>query len=218
MQSPLDFHNHNVIDNIIPSSVKLLVQNKVIALNNKNDWDIEDMTCFALLSRLTYCISILDSICNRRACTYIDCQTFFLMFFQIKDILGKFSSESPLNIEKIFIKSIEEIEKTTRSKIINETKKDRFLSFVRAISFAHTISADNAAGFLLLKKHGGYFILSSISLIRLDGPTRGKEAFYFHVLLKARGVCRPMVFPIFTQELKDCILSMFNNANLGILK
>lgn len=81
----------------------------------------------------------------------------FLLFFGLIDVLDKFDRNNNPSIINCFHNSIEEAKKLSK-----------YISFIRAISFAHTASTNTIGGFLNLDANNSYFILVSIFPFRVS--------------------------------------------------
>lgn len=178
---------------------------------------------FALLSRAKFYLSSLEKLNNYERCTDLHYELFFLLYFGLIDVLDKFHRNANPDIINCFHKSIEELRKTIEHKIINEKKLFKYISFIRAISFAHIASTNTAGGFLNMDVSNNYFVLTSIYPFKMSWP-KGKsggeneKAFYFHTILKIGDNCKAIIFPVYVEELERYIISLLNNTNLNSLK
>ena len=184
----------------------------------------DELTRFTLLNQLMFFISIVDRLDDYNSFNGFDCNLFFFALFGLKDCLNKFTYyQPPVRVEsKHFTKSITELKKIAKKKgleeIFNNNKLDKYPSFIRAISFAHTSSTDSAGGFLLLDKQKGCILLNSISPFSATEPPADKPALFFHVLLIYEDRSIPLIFPIYIDEIRNFITAIFNNTNLDLLK
>ncbi len=169
-------------------------------------------------------ISIVDRLDDYKNFNSSDCNLFFFALFGLKDCLSKFASyqHSVRAESKYFTKSITELKKITKEKgleeIFNNNRLDKFPSFIRAISFAHTSSTDSAGGFLLLDKQNGCILLNSIGPFSVTEPPTDTPTLFFHILLIYKDRSIPLIFPIYIDEIRNYITTIFNNTNLDLLK
>ena len=185
--------------------------------------DEYNMSHFSLLSRAKFYILNLENLNSYERCTGLHYELFFLLYFGLIDVLDKFHRKTNPDIVKCFYKSINELRKTIDPKIINENKLSKYISFIRAISFAHIASTNTAGGFLNMDVSNSYFVLTSIYPLKMSWPKgksggENKKAFYFHTILKIGDNCKAIIFPVYIEELEHYIISLLNNTDLNSLK
>ena len=189
----------------------------------KDKEDGYSISHFALLNRAKFYFSSLENLNNYERCTDLHYELFFLLYFGLIDVLDKFHRNANPDIVKCFYKSINELRKTIDPKIINENKLSKYISFIRAISFAHIASTNTAGGFLNMNVSNSYFVLTSIYPFKASWPKgesdgENEKAFYFHTILKIDDNCKAIIFPVYVEDLERYIISLLNNTNLNSLK
>ena len=219
----------NLFDNksdlqIIKYNLSEIDTNILRLLNKlKDKEDGYSISHFALLNRAKFYLSSLENLNNYERCTDLHYELFFLLYFGLIDVLDKFHRNANPDIINCFHKSIEELRKTIEHKIINEKKLFKYISFIRAISFAHIASTNTAGGFLNMDVSNSYFVLTSIYPLKMSWPKgksggENKKAFYFHTILKIGNNCKAIIFPVYIEELEHYIISLLNNTDLNSLK
>ena len=208
-------HNLSEIDNNI---LRLLDKPKT-----KEDEDKYDMSHFALLNRARFYILNLENLNNYDRCKDLHYELFFLLYFGLIDVLNKFHRKTDPDVVKCFYKSINELRRTIEPKIINENKLSKYISFIRAISFAHIASTNTAGGFLNIDANNSYFVLTSIYPFKMSWPIgesggEDQKAFYFHTTLKIDDSYKALIFPVYVDELERYIINLLNNTDLNSLK
>ena len=184
--------------------------------------DEYSLSQFILLSRARFYILNLENLNNREGCTGLHYELFFLFYFGLIEVLNKFSRKTNPDIAKCFHESISELRKTIGPKIVNEDKLSKYISFIRAISFAHIASTNTAGGFLNMNVNNSYFILTSIYPFNMSCPKgendgKNKEAFYFHTTLKIEDRCKSVIFPVYVDELECYIIDLLDNIDFNSL-
>lgn len=177
---------------------------------------------FALLSRARFYILNLENLNNNGKCTGLHYELFFLVYFGLIDVLNKFRRKTNPDIAKCFHKSISELRETIDPKIINENKLSKYISFIRAISFAHIASTNTAGGFLNMNVNNSYFILNSIYPFKMSCPKgendgKNEKAFYFYTTLKIDDSCKSVIFPVYVDELECYIMDLLDNIDFNSL-
>jgi|GEM_PF-4523842 hypothetical protein len=189
-------HNLSEIDNNI-----LRILDKPKTKEDEYSKDKYNMSHFTLLNRARFYILNLENLNNYEMCTDLHYELFFLLYFGLIDVLDKFHRKNDPDIVKCFHNSIEKAKKAIGYEIINTKKLSEYISFIRAISFAHTASTNTAGGFLNLDANNSYFILTSIFPFRAswtkDDSKDDKKAFYFHAILKNGNNCKAIIFPVY---------------------
>lgn len=177
---------------------------------------------FVLLSRARFYILNLENLNNSEKCTSLHYELFFLFYFGLIDVLNKFRRKTNPDIAKCFHKSISELRKAIGPKIVNENKLSKYISFIRAISFAHIASTNTAGGFLNMNVNNSYFILTSIYPFKMSCPKgenndKNKEAFYFHTTLKIDDNCKSVIFSVYVDDLEHYIIELLDNIDFSSL-
>ena len=125
------------------------IDNNILRLLDKpkTKEDEYNMSHFALLNRVKFYILNLENLNNYEMCTDLHYELFFLLYFGLIDVLDKFHRKNDPDIAKCFHNSIEKAKKAIGYEIINTKKLSKYISFIRAISFAHTASTNTVGGF-----------------------------------------------------------------------
>lgn len=211
-------HNLSEINNNI-----LRILDKPKTKEDEYSKDKYNMSHFTLLNRARFYISNLKNLNNYDRRTDLHYELFFLLYFGLIDVLNKFHSKTNPDVVKCFHKSINELRRTIEPKIINENKLSKYISFIRAISFAHIASTNTAGGFLNIDANNSYFVLNSIYPFKASWPIgessgEDQKAFYFHATLKIGDSYKAIIFPVYVDELECYIISLLKNTDLSSLK
>lgn len=189
-------------------------------LDNKElKWTPEISKHFTFLTRLSWSISVLDTIDDYLDYSETDIVTFFVAFNTFCDIIDLFEVLKAARLgENIFKKS--KMESVFTDDIINDKSDKNFVSFIRSLSFAHTTGVDRGGKFL--KGNICTFILSSINTLSasptIDEIKTKPIVFYFHVLLIKNENKYNQIFKVYISELKTYMQSLFENCNLEKIK
>lgn len=218
MLNPIDFlHDKKKQESYLLNPAK--VQEQMLNIFKKDElkeWSGNDHRRFALLNRLTWAMSIIDTVDNYLGYSENDILTFFVAFNTFCDIIEEF--DRPNIDEGIFQKSINE--SVFAYNIVQDKSDNSFISFIRALSFAHTTSVNRGGKFL--KKGTCDFVLISIDT-ESASPTDNEilehpKVFYFHVLVFKNGVSEPQIFKVFIDEIKNFLKKRYDSCNFEKLK
>lgn len=213
MLNPIDFlHDKKTQESYLLNPAKVQEQILDIFKNNEGkEWPNNEQRRFALLNRLIWTMSILDTIDNYLDYSENDIVTFFVAFYTFYSITEAFNSKKI--VKNCFSKTLaEEIFK-------NEDRQEwKLASLIRVLSFAHMSNACGTEGFL----EGSKIILVSMdsqSISPSDDEIKTKpRAFYFHVLVSKNGVSEPQIFKVFIDEIKNFLKERYDNCNFKKLK
>lgn len=194
-----------------------IVNDQIITIldNCSKEWSPELHVHFALLNRMLWAISILDSIDNYNSFTDNDITTFFLAFSVFNEITEVFEKDGPG--ATIFVKTLRE--EAFGNNIVKRRDDRSFIRFIRSLSIAHTTNTNRGGKFL---KEGHAFILLSIDTYNAT-PTcseikNSTPAFYFHAIDLEGEKSHPIIFKLYIDELKEYLKARYSNcdfSNLG---
>ena len=215
------YYKKDILD--IKSTEKISSINmKIIEIMEKSDNEKSsgDLIRLSLLNRLSWSFLVINTIDKYKKYNDIEIRIFFLALGEFIDILKRFANVTdPPDIKQYFEKTIKDIEEKTNS--VNKKYRDKVLSFIRALSFAHTTATDKGGNFLSLGKDE-FFTLIRIDVWRasfpIGEPPDPQQAFYFHTILKTIESCRPIIFSVYVEEIRKYVQDLYNSKDFSKLK
>ena len=216
MLSPIDFlHSKKPQEEYLLNPSKIHEQ-KLNILEKDEEWSNDDNKKFALLNRLMWTLSILDTVDGYSDYSTNDILTFFVAFNTFCDIVEEFDGSSVGS--GLFQKSANESIFT--DDIVRDRSDKSFISFIRSLSFAHTTGVNRGGKFL--KNGVCSFVLSSIdtesAVPTNDEIIKRPEAFYFHVIVLKDNIAEPKIFKVFIDELKSFLKECYDNCSFEKLE
>ena len=220
MLNPIDFlHDERPKEGYLLDPQRINEEIINILDNTGPEWTLEISKHFAILNRLYWSLSVLNTIDDYLDYSENDILTFFVAFSTFCDVIELFDIFESTNPKEDMFKKTK-AEPVFTDDIIDNRSDKSFESFIRALSFAHTTSVEKGGKFL--KGKTCTFILSSIdtqSTSPIDEEIIMKhEAFYFHVLLLRNKHKSNQIFKVYIDELKVYMQSLFESCNLEKIK
>lgn len=216
MLNPIDFlHSEKPQEGYLLNPSK--IHKQILSILEKDEeWSNDDNKKFALLNRLIWTLSILDTVDGYLDYSTNDILTFFVAFNTFCDIVEEFDELSVSS--GLFQKSANESVFT--DDIVRDRSDKSFISFIRSLSFAHTTDVDRGGKFL--KKDKCNFVLLSIDT-ESASPTDDEilnhpNVFYFHVSIFKNNTSESKIFRVFIDELKCFLKKRYDNCSFEKLK